>query len=68
MVPLITFPFFVFITASMDLFDSALDAGWADVTWCFGLIVFLVGPLIGGLALKTLMDPKVKAGFEYKGE
>jgi len=68
MVPLITFPFFVLITAAMDLFDVALDAGWADMTWCFGLIVFLVGPAIGGFALKTLMDPKVKAGFEYKSD
>ena len=68
MVPLITVPLWVLITFGMDLFNSALDAGWEDITFCFGLFVLLTGPLIGGLALKTLLQPHVKAGYEYKGE
>jgi predicted Zn finger-like uncharacterized protein len=68
MIPLTTFPLFVFLTGAFDLFDSALEAGWVDITWMFGLIAFIWGPLVGGLCLKQLMQPEVKPGFEYRPE
>jgi hypothetical protein len=68
MVPLVTVWAFVLVTFLGDLVDLLLDAEIEDYTWCFGLPFFLVGPLVGGICLKTLMDPKVKAGFEYKSD
>jgi hypothetical protein len=64
-VPLVTFPLFVFLTWALDLFDSALDAGWADITWIMALVAFLWGPIVGGLCLKQFLQPEVKAGYEY---
>jgi hypothetical protein len=45
------------------LFDNMLDA---DPAWGPPCVVFLWGPLVGGLCLKQVLNEKVKAGFAYK--
>jgi hypothetical protein len=53
MVPLWTFLWW--------LFDWFVD----DYPWGFACVVFAWGPLVGGLCLKEVLRPEVKAGFEY---
>jgi hypothetical protein len=53
MVPLWTFLWW--------LFDWFVD----DYPWGFACVVFAWGPLVGGLCLKEVLRPEVKAGFDY---
>ena len=66
MVPLLTFPIFVFIAGLMDLSDYLLEGDWSDVSWIIALAGFLWGPVVGGLCLKAFLQPQVKPGFEFK--
>jgi len=65
-VPLVTFPLFVLITALFDLSDYLLEGDWADTSWMIGMVAFLWGPVVGGLCLKQFLQPQVKPGFEFK--
>lgn len=37
-----------------------------EYAWGFAAILYLLGPLVGGLCLKEFLRPEVKKGFEYK--
>ena len=65
-VPLITFPLFMFITFLFDLSDMLLEGDWSPYSWMLGLVAFAWGPIVGGLCLKQFLSPQVKPGFEYK--
>jgi predicted Zn finger-like uncharacterized protein len=68
MIPMVTFPWFVFLTFLLDLFDFLLEAGMDETCWLMALVAFVWGPLVGGLCLKQFLSPQVKPGFEYKPE
>jgi hypothetical protein len=44
-------------------FDNMLDA---EPAWGPPCVVFLWGPIVGGLCLKAVLNEKVKRGFAYK--
>ncbi len=66
LIPLTSFPLFVFLTAMLDLLDSGLEAGWDEITWVMALVAFLIGPIVGAIGLRALTRPHVRPGFEYK--
>jgi hypothetical protein len=65
-IPLATFPWFVFITYVFDLFDWLIELGMDETCWMIGLIAFVWCPIVGGICLKKILEPQVKPGFEYK--
>ncbi len=67
-IPLITLPWFVFITFLFDLADWLLEMDIGETCWMIGLVAFAWGPVVGGLCLKQFLQPQVKPGFEYKPE
>ncbi len=67
-IPLITVPWFVFITYILDLFDWLIEMDIGDGCWMIGLVAFVWGPLVGGLCLKQFLLPQVRPGYEYKPE
>ena len=68
MIPLVTFPLFVFITFVLDLFDWLIEMDMGEMCWLVGLVALVWGPLVGGLCLKQFLSPQVKPGFEYHPE
>jgi hypothetical protein len=66
LLPLATFPWFVLLTATFDLLDSGIDLGMGEMTWMYAGVVFLWGPVVGGLCLKQVLQPHVRPGFEFK--
>jgi hypothetical protein len=66
MIPLVTFPWVVFITYILDLFDWLITLDFGETCWMVGLAALAWGPLVGGLCLKQFLQPQVKPGFEYK--
>jgi hypothetical protein len=67
-IPLVTFPMFVFITYLLDLLDWLLEFGMDETCWLIALAAYAWGPVVGGLCLKFFLEPQVKPGFEYKPE
>jgi hypothetical protein len=66
MIPLVTFPWFVFITYILDLADWLIELGLDDMCWMAGIAALVWGPIVGGICLKKFLEPQVKPGFEYK--
>jgi hypothetical protein len=68
LIPLATFPWFVFITYIFDLLDWLIEMDLGEMCWMIGLIAFVWCPLVGGICLKKILEPQVRPGFEYKPE
>jgi hypothetical protein len=68
MIPLVTFPWVVFITYVLDLFDWLIELDFGETCWMVGLAALAWGPLVGGLCLRQFLQPQVKPGFDYKPE
>lgn len=65
-IPLATFPWFVFITYLLDLADWLFELDLGEMCWMAGLIAFVWCPLVGGICLKKFLEPQVRPGFEFK--
>jgi predicted Zn finger-like uncharacterized protein len=63
-IPLMMVPWWVLLTATFDLLDSVFEFG--ETAWMYAAVLFLWGPMVGGLCLSKVLQKHVRPGFEYK--
>jgi len=59
MIPLYMTPIWSLLWWFFDKLD-------AENPWLMGCVIYLWGPVVGGLCLKVVLDKKMKAGFAFK--